>query len=42
MFEKSLFELEALRAFVLHPKMRLIPIIMELPAVANEVKHEHM
>lgn len=42
LLDKGSIELEALQAFVLHPKMMHIPIIMELPPVAPEQEAEHM
>lgn len=42
LLDNGSIELDALRAFVLHPEIAHTPIIMELPAVANEVELEHM
>ncbi len=33
---------EALKSFIMHPQLRTIPIIMELPEVAPEIEKEHI
>ena len=42
LLDQGSIELDALQAFVLQPEVAHIPVIMELPAVAHEVEHEHM